>query len=88
VAKAIIEGDEIVIRIPLSALPRAVENAGDACGANLKLTDAAAFAPEFVRELNREEENGDTPIYKLLDRAIMDAWENGAEGIEEVEDYE
>lgn len=87
-----IEGKEIVIRLPLAALPFAasvafVETgyaANDDAEPSLKITDAKAFAPYLVRALSDESEDGTTPIHKLLDQAICDACEQGAEGVEDV----
>lgn len=84
-AEAHIEGDAILIRLPLENL-QAVAEGGWASGAldmRWQITDPAVFAKELCGELNREEEDGTTPIHRLFDRAIDKAAENGAEGIEE-----
>lgn len=76
-----IEGDEIVNRIKIATIPMAFEVAlegEDDC----KLVDAARFAPGLVLELNREQENGDTPVHRILDHAILQALEMGAEGVD------
>jgi hypothetical protein len=31
--------------------------------------------------LSKEEEDGSTPVHRMLDKAAMDAIENGAEGV-------
>ena len=88
--EAIIEGDSIVIRVALSALPIVLEGSW-ACGAldtRFKLTDVNKFASELVRELNDESEDGTTRIHKLFDGAIIEALEQGALGIEEHEDQD
>lgn len=52
---------------------------------NLKITDFDAFALEFVREINREAEDGSTMLTRMLDLAIRKAVESGCEGVEEVQ---
>lgn len=49
---------------------------------NITITDINAFAREVVNEINREEENGDTPLILMLDKAIRMAVENGCEGVD------
>lgn len=82
-----IEGEEIVIRIPVAALPGAAQVAWDEQYGfeqhSLRVCDVAAFAKEFVRELNSEAEDGTTLIHIVLDKAAVNAAENGAEGLEE-----
>lgn len=86
-AQAIIEGDAVVIRVTLSSIP-AIIDGGWGCGAispRMKITDVQAFAKDWVSELNREAEDGSTPIHKMFDATINEAIEQGAEGIEEHE---
>jgi hypothetical protein len=88
--EAVIEGDSIVIRVAIDALPMIVEGAWAAGGMDLRLkvTDAKTFAKDLVRTLNDEEEDGTTPIHKMFDAAIWEASEQGADGIDEHEDQE
>lgn len=80
-----IEGEEIVIRIPISAIPEAVQVAFDhAYGFerhDFAVANAEVFAREILAELNSEQEDGTTPIDLLLDAAACKAMENGAEGL-------
>jgi hypothetical protein len=46
-----------------------------------KVTDSRKFAAEVVRVLEREGEDGSTPVTRMLDLAFIHAVENGAEGI-------
>ena len=46
----------------------------------INIVDADAFGKDLVFELNREEEDGTTPVYLLFDKAIQDAADNGAQG--------
>jgi hypothetical protein len=50
----------------------------------MEVSDAAAFAPYLVTALSEESEDGTTMIHKMLDRAIIDACEQGAEGVSDV----
>lgn len=84
-----IEGDEIVIRVPLAAIPYAASlalseahiNTDDNGDTRVAITDPAVFAADMVRALNREKhEDGSTAIHLLLDEAVLEAFENGSEG--------
>jgi hypothetical protein len=88
--RAILEGDDIVIRVPKSVLHTVVEGSWAAGGMDirLKVTDADLFARELIRELNDEDETGATPIDRMFDKAIAQASEQGAQGIEEHGDQE
>ena len=86
-----LEGDEIVIRVPLAAIPFAAEVAMgevnydcDEFGVpRMVVTDPRTFAYGMLRELNREAEDGSTAIHLLLDKAVIGAAEQGAEGLQE-----
>ena len=87
-----IEGDEIVIRLPIAAISFAAKIAfeegnydvdDDTGEARMVVTDPAAFAIGLLYELNREGEDGSTPLHYLLDKAIIDAAEQGTEGLAE-----
>lgn len=87
---ASIEGDQIVIRVPLDALPNASQVAWDDHYGleehDLHIVDVAVFADEFVRELNSEEEDGTTLVHLMLDKAAVNAAENGAAGLNDPDD--
>jgi len=85
--KAEVEGDELVIRIGVEMLAFAaehleelVEEAGDR-DTVAKVSDHVEFARHVARELNREGEDGTTPIHALLDEAILQAVEDGSDAI-------
>lgn len=82
---ASIEADQIVIRVPILAVPFAASVAFDeAYGEHgYSVTDAAEFARAIVGELRAEEEDGTTLVHRMLDKASTRALENGAEGIAE-----
>ncbi|SFN48947.1 hypothetical protein SAMN05216224_10643 [Thioclava dalianensis] len=72
---AAVEGDEVVIRIPVTALPYQPEPRG------FLVTDAAAFAPHVAREISGED-TGERPwIEPLVEAAIIRAAEGDAPGI-------
>ena len=78
-----IVGDEIVVRVPIDALPNAASIAWDRRSRRkIVITDVWAFAAELVRELRREGETGDTLVTDMLDAAVTRAIENGDLGFE------
>lgn len=86
-AKARIEqgGGEIVIRLSIDALPRALEGAcvlGYIDG-DWIVTDKDTLAKEIVYALNDEDEVGTTPVHRLFDQAFNATLERGGEGINE-----
>jgi hypothetical protein len=46
------------------------------------VSNATQFAKDVRDELNREEEDGSTPLHILLDKAIEEAANNGSEGLD------
>lgn len=48
----------------------------------VKITDNALFATEVCRYLNVEEEDGATLATKMIDTAIINAVEDGCEGVD------
>lgn len=82
-AEAYIDGDEIVIRVPVSVLPHALkQNPRDDSYYSVTIADVAGFARDVARELNSEAEDGTTPIHSLFDRAMADAIDNGSGHVE------
>lgn len=83
-----IEGDDIVIRVSLSALIFASEH-GCLCTFSerkgdfrtVKVVDPTQWRDAIVRALRREQENGDTPVHLMLDDALEYAADQGEEGI-------
>ena len=83
---AAIEGDEIVIRVPISAIPEAASVAFDEqYGENhdVNVIDAPVFARELLSALLDESEDGTTLIHEMLDKACIRCAEDGAEGLSE-----
>ncbi len=81
--QAKIEGGEIVIRVSIDALPFIADHVFALEGSLYAVTDAPTFARDLVYELNREEEDGTTPIHRMFDAAISEANEQGADGVTE-----
>lgn len=78
-----IVGNEIVIRVPLDALPVAASAAWASRSLReLNVTDIPVFASELVNQLRQEKENGDTLVTDMLDAAVIRAVEWGAEGFD------
>lgn len=73
-----IEGDEIVIRVPISTIPYAASAGLEDC--DVEVTDLTAAAKSIVRYLNDEDEEGSTPVHFALDTALRNAVEQGEEG--------
>lgn len=79
--------DELRISIGLNTLKTAMEGhprhffSAD----NLTITDWDAVVEAIVGELNREAEDGSTPVHLMLDQAFVDAVEQGCDGVEEIQ---
>lgn len=58
-------------------------NGQTAIGENWVVVDQAEFAKDVVKELNKEDEVGESMLTALLDDAIRHAAENGSAGIDE-----
>jgi hypothetical protein len=83
----IIDG-KLVISLSIETLAHAARNSEFFLncvenGVNLTITDEATFAKSVALGLNREEEDGSTPITRMLDKAFNWVFEQGEEGIEE-----
>ncbi len=46
------------------------------------ITDPSVFAKEVVRAMLDERENGSSPLSDFLDKAMQDALDDGADGVE------
>lgn len=86
--RAFIDGDSVVIRFPLDAMQSALDGAW---GMHIfdkrqKITDIAEFAKEFRNELNSENEQGNTLVHRMADKAFLNMMEQGAFGFDVHED--
>lgn len=78
-----IEGEDVVVRLRIKDIPMALKIAQEMRNMSpATITDASAFAVDFVRELNREDEEGTTPVMRLFDDMLDAAIDNGADGVE------
>lgn len=80
---AAIDGNEIVIRVKISALKTAFEAHPNGIAEDFRITSLRTAAESLVRCLNREEEDGTTPVHRLFDDAFDEALEQGEEGFTE-----
>jgi hypothetical protein len=84
-----VEGDELVIRLPVGAVITATSGCDRLSTYSemhnryreVKVTDPAAWMAEVARELNREAEDGTTLVHIMFDTAFDRAADQGAEGI-------
>lgn len=69
-------GDQLVISIGVSTLAFAVQRADDWTGA---ITNDKGFAKDLARELEEEDEVGQTTVHRILDEAANRAVEGGSQ---------
>lgn len=86
-----VEGDELVIRITLDTLCHAVTMADnwpttDDGQSAATIVDRDLFVKEFIVELERDNEQGATPLHLLFDDMALELIERGTESIELHED--
>ena len=79
-----IEGDEIVIRIPICALPVAAQYVWDEEFGidehDYYIDNIDEFAKELVSALCDESEDGSTVVHDMLDKALISVTEDGGLG--------
>ena len=82
--KAEIVGGKLSITIDVDSLIKYVTLGGafDCFPDDPIVTDKMAFAQEILGQLTMEAEDGSTPLHRMIDKAAIDAVENGCEGIE------
>ena len=74
----------LTISIGVGLLAFAVQVAdGSGWPKDFKITDPELFAKGVAGALEAEEEDGTTPVHRMLDAAAIEALEQGAEGCEE-----
>ncbi|NKF30446.1 hypothetical protein HER21_28670 [Pseudomonas sp. BGM005] len=86
-----VEGDELVIRVTLDTLCHAVTMADNwptnERGESIAtIVDRELFVKEFMVELQRDNEQGATPLHLLFDDMALELIERGTESIELHED--
>jgi hypothetical protein len=78
-----VERGEIVIRIGIDVVALSTEMAPHMD--RVKVTDRKEWARSVVAALDREEEDGSTPVTRMLDDAYYNAADQGEEGIKIIE---
>lgn len=83
-----VEDSQLVIRIGIGTLAFATECcpllAGDAIDPPyVKVADKKMLAEDVLRALSDEEEDGTTPVHRLLDEAILEAYAQGSLAFDE-----
>ncbi|MGN5375848.1 hypothetical protein [Sphingomonas hankookensis] len=80
-----LDGGEIVIRVPIDAIPAAAAVAFDNHYGfeqhKIEVVDGDTFAIELLHELRKEAEDGSTLVHRMLDRACVLCAEAGAFGL-------
>ncbi len=82
--KVEVKDDHLCFAIGIDTLAFAFEN-GEFAG-EFKVGDQAQFAQDVCDELNREGEDGSTPLTRLLDQMMSEAAEQGSLGLKEAAD--
>ncbi len=73
---------ELVIRIGIGTLAFCVrEDPAQVLPGKVRVRSRAQLARDIRSELLNEEENGETPVTRMLDAAILSAFENGSQGM-------
>lgn len=81
------DGD-LVIRIPIGTMIYAFENdqSNEGWDGNQhvppKVMNRDGFVADVLRQLGREEEDGTTPVHRMMDKAMLDAVEDGSEHVQ------
>ena len=86
-SEARVEDGHLVIRLSVATLAHAARHSdyffqSNNHGTQLLITDEASFAESIRRALNREAEDGSTPITRMLDAATVHVADQGEDGIE------
>jgi len=88
--QAIIVDDELVIRIGIETLAFAAEHIelpvrgfDDNVHPHWKVVDSNELARDVCRKLSHEDEAGSSPLTRILDESILEAYEDGSAGFED-----
>lgn len=77
-----IKDGQLNISIGIALLAFAVQ-AQDAWPEGVRVTDLQEFASSMARQLQKEEEDGTTPVHRMLDAAAYEVLEQGDDGVDE-----
>lgn len=77
-----IKEGQLNISIGIALLAFAVQSQ-DAWPEEFRVTDLREFATSMARQLQKEEEDGTTPVHRMLDAAASEVLEQGGDGVDE-----
>lgn len=77
-----VEDGQVKISIGIALLAFAVQYQND-WPEEFHITDIREFAKSVVRQLRREQEDGTTPVHRMLDAAAQEVIEQGDDGVDE-----
>lgn len=77
-----VEDGVLKISIGVALLAWAVQSQ-DQWPAEFEVTDLREFAHSMRYRLQKEEEDGTTPVHRMLDKAAQDVLEQGDDGVDE-----
>lgn len=78
----VVEGGQLKISIGIALLAYAVQHQ-NSWPKKFAVTDLREFAQSMARQLQREEEDGTTPVHRMLDAAADEVLEQGDDGVDE-----
>lgn len=78
----VVEGGQLKISIGIALLAFAVQSQ-DNWPEEFAVVDLREFAKSMARQLQREEEDGTTPVHRMLDTAAEAVLEQGDDGVDE-----
>jgi len=81
-----VSNDLLSITLGIDALCTACGDGRGYGQGEVEITDKDQFVAEVVMELKSEEEDGSTLVYRMLDKAVTNALENGAQGVSYADD--
>lgn len=84
---SVLDGERIDLGLGIGTLRHAAENHPGLYNPDrptepaVDVTDATEFAKAVIEEINREDDEGNTLLTRMIDKAILQAVENGCEGV-------
>ena len=83
-----VEKNVLSIKIGIETLCHAVSVGRPYGQGDINIVDQEAFIKGLLLELQRESEDGTTPVHSMFDTAVNEMLENGEEGIEIEDEYQ
>lgn len=78
-----VENGDLVIRIDAKTLAFAAIHLPQHDGQPLEVDDEDKLVRDVIGQLGKEDDDGSTVVTTMLDRAIIDAWEDGSDAFVE-----